>query len=115
MPLFKTAKDEKIESSFPALEPPDLNSSIPPYLLEGSTPAMVYLLQEQSKQSRFNEWAIPALMEISQQTRKTNGRLLVVEKWKDKVTSIWGLAIGAIVVVYTTIHGLAELWYYLKN
>ena len=94
-----------VESTFPALEKPELKSDIPPHLVKEVGESERYVLEQLSILSQYATWSIKAEMDTNAAVRRTNGRLMKVEKWKSMMESWWVLA-GAVLSI---IGGLSAL------
>ncbi len=70
------------KSDYPELRLPEggWKSNIPSHLLTDCEPQMAWLMQEMSKNTQATEWNSHASIEISQNVRKTNGRLKGAER-----------------------------------
>ena len=91
------------ESTYPEIKLPELKSDIPPHLLNEASEEAKYILEQLSVLSQYAKWSAPVVVEISTQTRKTNGRLIRVEKWKEMFTSWWALTAGFLAVAAAVI------------
>lgn len=87
------------ESDYPEVKLPDFKSDIPAPLLASAPEETRYVLEQLSVLSQYVKWSAPVLVEVSLQTRKTNGRLARVEAWKAMFTSWWGLLLGLFAIV----------------
>lgn len=98
------------ESSIPPVTLPEggFQSRIPPYLLEGKSEAEQFILNEASKMSGFVEWAAPILVDMSMQTRRTNGRVSRLETYRDILKSWWALS-GAILAIIGGVAAAVEV------
>ena len=95
------------DSDYPELAIPVFEAKIPDHLLKDVPEDMKYIIQQSSLQSQSLEWLCRAMQDTNQQVRKTNGRLKVVEEWKEKVSSSWTLLVGILFVA-----GSALTWAY---
>ena len=77
------------ESSYPQLELPEFESTIPPHLLEGVSKETQFVMENLNIQTQYIKWLCQSAIDTNLQVRKTNGRLKKVETWKEKISSIW--------------------------
>jgi hypothetical protein len=100
------------ESTYPPLEKPVLTSDIPEMLYKNSSEAEKYILNQLSINKQFIAWSIEAQLSTHAAVRRTNGRVIALESWKDKITSIvsswWGLC-GAILTLIGGIAGVVQI------
>ena len=90
------------DSTYPKLELPEFESTIPPHLLTGVSRENQFVMENINIQTQYIKWLCEAAIDTNQQVRKTNGRLKKVESWKDKISSIWVTA-GAILTFSGTL------------
>jgi len=98
------------ESTYPVLEKPDFKSDIPPHLIKEIGESERYMLEQLSVVSQYCQWSVKAQMDTNAAVRRTNGRLIRVEKWKEMLQSWWILAGVAVSVLggIGTLLALAE-------
>ena len=75
----------EIESTYPELEKPNVQSTIPQHLLQGTDEQTKYVLHQLSIIVQQNQWLIKSAIDTNQQVRHTNGRVKSVEKWKNEL------------------------------
>lgn len=90
------------ESTYPQLELPEFESTIPPHLLNGVSPENQFVMEHINIQTQYIKWLCEAAIDTNQQVRKTNGRLKKVESWKDKLSSLW-VTVGALFTFLSTV------------
>ena len=101
---------EEQESLYTELEMPEFDSAIPEHLLKGITDENKFVMENISMQTQYIKWLCEAAINTNHQVRKTNGRLMRVEEWKNKLSNGWitGAAIftflGTISVVIAKIY-----------
>lgn len=68
---------DEIKSDIPEIKLPDggFQSSTPKFLLEGKNDSEKYLLDSVGKINHYIDWSAEKLVAISQEVRKTNGRV----------------------------------------
>lgn len=121
-----TAANVIPDSTYPALQlPKEPQSQIPPYLLEGASPADKYIMEQISILRQHNEWAVNAAMTHDLNIRTTNGRLRkaeaeigelgdsrrsIVRGWRFLLAVAAGLSglISFIVMLYQAANGTAR-------
>lgn len=89
------------DSTYPRIELPEFNSSIPEHLLENVSKENRFVMENLSIQTQYIKWLCQAAVDTNQQVRKTNGRLIKVENWKEKLSQ-WWVAAAAIFAVSGT-------------
>lgn len=77
------------ESTYPQLELPEFESTIPPHLLLNVPKETQFVMENINIQTQYIKWLCQSAVDTNHQVRKTNGRLKKVETWKDKISSIW--------------------------
>jgi hypothetical protein len=87
------------ESTFPVLEKPEFKSDIPPHLIKEVGESERYMLDQLSIVSQYVAWSVKAQMDTNAAVRRTNGRLIKVERWKEMLQSWWVLAGVAVSVI----------------
>jgi hypothetical protein len=93
------------ESTYPALEKPDFKSDIPPHLVKDVGESERYILEQLSILSQYVSWSVKAQMDTNSAVRRTNGRLIKVERWKTMLQSWWAL----VMVVMAVLGGLGTI------
>lgn len=93
------------ESTYPALEKPEFKSDIPPHLIKDVGESEKYVLEQLSILSQYVNWSVKAQMDTNSAVRRTNGRLIKVERWKSMLQSWWALA----VVIIAALGGLGTM------
>jgi len=96
-----TPEDISENSTYQKLELPEFDSAIPEHLLHNISKENQFVMENISIQTQYIKWLCNAAVETNHQVRKTNGRLLVVENWKDKIAN-WWVATAAIFAVSGT-------------
>ena len=92
------------DSTYPKIELPEFKSDIPEHLLNSVSPESKYMLEQLSKLNQSASWMVNVLVDVNQQVRKTNGRVIALETWRDRIMSIatswWGIlgALGTLVM-----------------
>lgn len=102
------------QSTYSKIEIPDFKSDIPVYLTKDSSEAERYILDQISILIQHSKWKSEVLYDISENTRKTNGRLMRVEAWKAMFASWWVLT-GALISVVGGIIGVIEIIRFLTK
>ena len=106
---------EEQQSDYPFLKAPNSSAHIPDHLLEGLTPEMRYLIEQNSLQSQNMEWVIQAILDTNLQVRKTNGRVKKIEVWKSKMTHYGTIIIATFVVISSLAGGFYKLFEIFYN
>jgi hypothetical protein len=102
--------NEEQESLYPELEMPEFDSAIPEHLLKGVTDENKFVMENISMQTQYIKWLCEAAINTNHQVRKTNGRLIKVEEWKNKLSNGW-LTAAAIFTFIGTISAVAAKIY----
>jgi len=104
------------ESTYPELTKPEFKSDIPATLLKDSSDTERYILDQLSIMRQFTDWSVNAQLLTHQSVRRTNGRVIRLETWQNKVktiyTSWWGLIL-AVATIGGGIAGVVEAWHYI--
>lgn len=87
------------DSTYPKIELPTITSDIPPHLLAGVTPESKYILEQLSELGQYMKWSAPLLIQINDNGRKTNGRVISLESWRSMFKSWWGLTLAAFAII----------------
>jgi hypothetical protein len=98
------------ESTYPQLELPEFESTIPSHLLHGVSRENQFVMENINIQTQYIKWLCEAAIDTNQQVRKTNGRLKKVETWKDKISSMW-VTVAALFTFLSTAALLAVKFY----
>ena len=113
---IESQSNHEQRSSYPALEKPNFESSIPEYLLQNKTEDEQYLLNAVDRMEQKADWTVDAIIKIHNQVRQTNGRLKKVEAWKSLMSNVWvilciagGLIVGSATVALYVIDILQKL------
>lgn len=88
-------------------------SRLPAYLLDGKSEAERYLLNEMSRNTHFIEWAAPILVSSNLESRKTNGKLKVLWRYKEIFTG-WKGAAAAVAGLAAFIASVIEILPWIK-
>lgn len=96
------------QSTYAKIEVPDLKSDIPEYLTKDSSEPEKYILAQLSILTQHAKWSSQVLVDVNSNVRRTNGRLIRVEAWKEMFSSWWILA-GALISVVGGIVGVIEI------
>ena len=98
------------ESTYPQLELPEFESTIPEHLLTGVSKETQFVMENINIQTQYIKWLCQSAVDTNHQVRKTNGRLKKVETWKDKISNIW-VTSAAILTFSGTLILLAAKFY----
>jgi hypothetical protein len=101
-------------STYAKIEIPDLKSDIPAYLVKDSSEAERYILDQMSILIQHAKWTSNVLSDISENTRKTNGRVIKLEGWRNMFSSWWILA-GALMSIVGGVVGVIEIVKFLTK
>lgn len=93
-------RDIERDSDYPELKLPHFEADLPQVLTDELTPEMRYIIEQQSIQSKKLAWLCEAMLDTNRQTRKTNGRVKLLETWKSKLTS--GVSIVVVIFIILT-------------
>jgi len=85
-------------STYPQIELPDFDSTIPEHLLHDVSRENRFVMENLNIQTQYIKWLCQSAVDTNQQVRKTNGRLKIVESWKNKLSN-WWVAAAAIFAV----------------
>ena len=106
------------ESTYPPLEKPVLTSDIPEMLYKNSSEAEKYILNQLSINKQFIAWSIEAQLSTHAAVRRTNGRVIALESWKEKIMAIfsswWGIC-GGLLTLIGGIAGIVQIIEYFKD
>ena len=98
------------ESTYPQLELPEFESTIPSHLLTGVSRENQFVMEHINIQTQYIKWLCQAAVDTNQQVRKTNGRLKKVETWKEKLSSMWVTSAALLTFSGTLILIVAKLY-----
>lgn len=88
-------------STYPELELPHFESTIPEHLLQDVSKETRFVMENINIQTQYIKWLCEAAIDTNHQVRKTNGRLKKVETWKDKVSNAWVIGAAAFTFIST--------------
>ena len=85
-------------STYPVIELPEFDSTIPEHLLQDVSRENRFVMENINIQTQYIKWLCQSAIDTNHQVRKTNGRLKKVEVWKEKLSN-WWVAAAAIFAV----------------
>ena len=87
-------------------------SKIPPSLLSDKSKEEQDLYNDISKIAAFVDWAAPAIVQLNEQLRVTNGKVKTMWAIKNTLSGYKGLIIGFFAFL-VTMAGVGQLWDFL--
>lgn len=112
--MSKVQDNDETESTIPALEKPEFKSDIPPHLLANASENEKYVLEQLSMVMQYVRWSSQVEVDTNHQVRKTNGRVIKLERWKEMFSSWWALLL-AILTIVGGMAGLVEVIKFLSS